>query len=272
MTRVVDQLGDDVRPVTDPTRWLVRPPCRVGARPAAAVTGLEDALEPVTVRIGFLEAPTDDVAAALRAWRAQIHGAADVEHLSGGLRENVGRLEPLTGRVRPRELVVGTAGGRWAALFDCGVAGGDPVASVGHLSRSMGVQGVVVVRVAEGAVGAPAARQLQLFGPLPTDFLNYVRTVSVVQDGSRWRFDAGGVVQAFEEVEAYAARRVEDRLTAAMLRRYCRALGLEPFDPDFYAGPSSLVANSSVPGPGAPVMSREQARRRWWGTVERRSG
>lgn len=121
------------------------------------------------------------------------------------------------------------------------------MASVGHLSRSMGVQGVVVVCVAEGAVRGQAARQLQLFGPLPTDFLNYVRTISVVQDGSRWRFDAHGVVQDFEEVEAYAARRVEDRLTPEMLQRYCRALGLEPFAPDFYAGPSRLVTNPSAP-------------------------
>lgn len=211
------------------------------------MTGLEDRRDPVTAAIGFLEAPPDDVAAALRAWRAQIHGAADVEHLPGGLVQNVGRLEPLTGRVRPRELVVGTAGGRWTALFDCGVRGGDPVASVGHLSRSMGVQGVVVVCVAEGAVRGQAARQLQLFGPLPTDFLNYVRTISVVQDGSRWRFDAHGVVQDFEEVEAYVARRVEDRLTPEMLQRYCRALGLEPFAPDFYAGPSRLVTNPSAP-------------------------
>lgn len=103
------------------------------------------------------------------------------------------------------------------------------------------------------------AVQFELFGPLDTEFLNYVRTVSVVFDGSRWQFAATGTEQAFEEVEAYRARRVRDRFTSAMLERYCRALGLEVFDPGFY-GLEAVFVESAVPmAPDGLVLTLQQA-------------
>ncbi|WP_205649263.1 hypothetical protein, partial [Schaalia canis] len=39
----------------------------------------------------------------------------------------------------------------------------------------------------------------------------------------------------FEDRGAYESRRVVDRFTPAMLVEYCAALGLRPFDEDFYA-------------------------------------
>lgn len=219
-----------------------------------------DAYAPVTWRMGFLRAPLEVVAEGLVAWRRQIHGSARGERLDGGLFANVSALEPLTGRVRPRELVVATQNREWVGLFDNGVRGGDPVSTVGYLARRLGVEGVVVVSipdVPEGA-GRPArsgARQLQMFAPTATDFLNYVRTISVIRDGSRWRFDANGAVQDFEDVEAYRRRRVADRFTPTMLADYAAALGLKPFDPDFFTGPCVLVRNPATPSEGALVLS-----------------
>lgn len=75
---------------------------------------------------------------------------------------------------------------------------------------------------------------------------NYVRAISLTQDGARWSFYADDKpVLDFEEVEAYSSRKVRDRFTLDMLKRYCAALGLHPFDREFYPGPSILVTNAS---------------------------
>jgi hypothetical protein len=222
---------------------------------------------PVSWAVGFLRAPLDLAAHGLLAWRREIYGSAESISLSGGLEDNVFSLEPLTGGVRPRELVVSTANPEWTALFDCGVQGGDPTTTIGYLARTLKVQGVVVVAIRDvpATAGHPqqfGARQLEMFAPIATEFLNYVRIISVVQDGGRWRFDADGTVQDFEDVEAYGRRRIAERFTDTMLADYAAALGLRPFDNEFFPGPSVLVRNPAVPPPGAHVLTLRDAQRR----------
>lgn len=233
----------------------------------AEATLLGDAYAPVTSSIGFLEAPLSQVAEALRNWRASIHGSARVIALDGGLVDNVHALEPLTGGVRPRELLIATRGGQWTAVFDCGVQGGDQVTTVGFLARTIMCRGVVVVSVPDqrASQGLPerfGARQLQLFGPISTGFLNYVRTISLTRDGSRWRFDANGTVQDFEDVSAYSRKKVVEKFTAEMLVDYCAALGLAPFEEEFYSGPSALVTNPATPPPDAWVCTIVEVQKR----------
>lgn len=227
---------------------------------------LDDAYAPITSRIGFLRAPLDEAAEGLRAWRAEIHGSARAEPVSGGLVAALARLEPLTGGVRPRELLVATADPGWTAVFDNGVPGGDQTTTVGFLARRLRVQGVVVLSILDrpASAGVPdrfGGRQLELFAPVATEFLNYLRTISVVRDRNRWRFDANGTVQDFEDEAAYARRTIADRFTPEMLVAYAAALGLRPFDADFYAGPAVLVTNPAVPPPGAAVVTLAEARR-----------
>lgn len=93
--------------------------------------------------------------------------------------------------------------------------------------------------------GRYGAVQFQLFGPVQTDWLNYIRTISVANDGTRWGFEAGGTPQDFEDPHAYRARRVRDRFTSEMLERYCKALGIELFDVRSY-GPNSVFVESEV--------------------------
>lgn len=235
------------------------------------VTLLGDLFAPVTSAMGFLRAPLGEVADGLTSWRRDIHGSAESVRLDGGLRGNVSALEPLTGGVRPRELVVATGNPEWTAIFDCGVQGGDPSTTVGFLARTLRAQGVTVVSIPDvpADVGQPeryGARQFEMFGPVATDFLNYVRTVSLVRDGSRWRFDANGTVQDFEHIEAYRRRKVAERFTPSMLVEYAAALGLDPFNEAFFPGPCVLVSNPAVPPPGAVVLSIHDAQR-WAGIV-----
>lgn len=231
------------------------------------MTLCDDAFAPITSVIGFLRAPFQNAVDALEAWRAGIHGSATARSLDGGLVRNIGTLEPLTVGVRPRELLVATRNPAWTAVFDCGHAGGDPVTTVGHLAQEMLVHGVVIcsippARGADKSTGRYGAIQLELFGPLKTDFMNYVRTISLTQDGSSWRFDANGTVQPFENTEAYGRRKMTDKFTLEMLDHYAGELGLDPFNPDFYPGPSALVAHPAGLLSAHKSMSLTEAQQR----------
>ncbi len=226
-----------------------------------------DRWAPVTSRIGFLRSPLEDVATALLAWRRSIHGTADREDLSGGLSANVHRLEPLTAGVRPRELLVATRARDWTAVFDCGVQGGDQVTTVGYLARTIPTNGVCVTSIPDrrGTAERPdryGARQLEIFSPLATDFINYTRTISLVRNGTRWRFDANGTVQDFEDTSAYQARKIADRFNPQMLHDYTAALDLHPWDLDFYPGPSVLITNPATPPLPDWVLSIGETQRR----------
>lgn len=226
-----------------------------------------DRWAPVTSRIGFLAAPIEDVVDHLQRWRTDIHGTANALPLTGDLADNLHRLEPLTGGVRPRELVIATRSPTWTAVFDCGVQGGDQVTTVGYLARTMLAQGVVVLSIPDRPATPTmpdryGGRQFELFSPIPTDFLNYTRTISLIRNGARWRFDATGTVQTFEEVDAYRRRIIAQRFTPDMLQRYAEALDLQPWDPDFYAGPATLITNAATPPPDAWELTIADTQRR----------
>jgi hypothetical protein len=225
---------------------------------------LDDRFAPITSVIGFLEAELGDVTEALRRWRAELHGSATATELPGGLEATVHRLEPLTAGVRPRELLVTTRAPGWTAVFDCGHRGGTQTATLGYLCDVMLCRGLVVnlVPPAAGPASRYGAVQFALFGPVRTEFINYVRTVSLIQDGSRWEFSAHGTAQDYEQVAAYSARRVRDRFTPKMLTEYCAALGLEPFDAGFYPGPSVLVESPQAILPGLAALSLADVQKR----------
>jgi hypothetical protein len=228
------------------------------------MTLLDDKYAPVTAQIGFLRVPLAQASKAFTVWRAEIHGTARVTPLPGGLVENVLHLEPLTAAVRPRELLIATGNPEWTAVLDCGIRGHDQIPPVGYLSRALKCQGLAVYSV---PFTGPDSRspcggiQFSMFGPLRTHFLNYVRTISLVQDRSLLRLDATGTGQFVEETAASSAAssppRVTDRFTLQMFARYCAVLGLRPFEEDFYPGPSVLIA-SPQPVPAARALPLAQ--------------
>ncbi len=223
-------------------------------------TLLDDQYAPITSAIGFLELPLEDAADAFVSWREALCPLVGVDRPEGGLSCVLNTLEPLTGGSRPRELLV-AAGSRWTAYFDCGLTGTDAISPTGHLSRTVKCQGVAIrtdphtydrTRRPSGRRGSV---QFQMFGPLSTHFLNYVRGVSVTFTGSRWEFHANGTEQVFEEPEVYETRRVRDRFTTDMLERYCQALGIDVFNPGAY-GPGAVLLTSQVrTAPGGYEMT-----------------
>ena len=85
--------------------------------------------------------------------------------------------------------------------------------------------------------------------------MNHVRTVSLVNDDG-WSFDQSGEPFAFEETGRYAARKVRERFTFAMLKQYLAHLGLNPFQENFYLPPGATAVLMQLHGP-LPAGVRE---------------
>jgi hypothetical protein len=234
-------------------------------------TLLSEHYAPITSSIGFLRISLEEAVDALTAWRNSHAANVATEELQAAFPQCLHALEPLTGGAKPRELLVETSGG-WIAYFDCSLQGTDATTTIGYLSRSAGCQGLAIdvvphtVGRSGNKPGRYGAVQFEMFGPLPTEFLNYVRTVSVAHDGGRWVFTATGTVQWFEEVDAYKVRRARDRFNSDMLSRYCQALDLDVFNPASY-GPRAVLVRSEVKiPPEGKIMSIPEVQE-WLGIV-----
>jgi len=233
-------------------------------------TLLDDRFAPITSSIGYARLGLDDAVGALASWRRSIgQRSVSVEEIADRFPECLHRLEPLTGGVRPRELLVDASNG-WTAYFDCSLRGTDAVSTIGYLTQAAGCIGLAVRTVPHTAGeaglrhGRLGAVQFEMFGPFKTDFLNYIRTVHVSFDGSRWVFDAVGTPQDFEEIDSYQAPRVRDRFTSEMLERYCKALGLDVFNSDAY-GPRAVLVRSQADVPRTGKVMTLHEVQRWLG-------
>lgn len=235
------------------------------------ITLLSDTFAPTTSTIGFLGVPLEVAADGLVDWRRRLHQQVDSRAVRGPLTVLIQELEPLTGGVRPRELLVATNSPEWTAYLDCGIGGTDADPTIGYLAEKLLCNGVVASSIPHTygtsleEPGRYGGVQLSIYGPVKTDdFLNRVRVISAIHDGQRWQFDAEGVVQEFEQVEAYRSRKVRDRFTSHMLAEYCAALGLQPFDSDFYKDRGILVENNvEVPQAGKILSIAET--QKWLG-------
>lgn len=225
----------------------------------------QDRFAPITSSVGFLQARLPEVQEHLLKWRRSLYSQVTVSGMNVPFPDSLMALEPLVGGARPRELLVELHGGEWTAYFDSSLRGTDATSAIGVLAEDLGCQGLAVTTIAH-TTGLPTVKsgrsgavQFTLFGPLRTDFLNYVRSVSVTYTGSKWEFHASGLEQIFEETATYLTRRVRDRFTTAMLERYCQALGVGVFDESAYTSRSVLI-ESDVPLPAnARIMSLQDA-------------
>jgi len=222
------------------------------------MTLLCDELAPVTFKIGFLQAPFETVCRAFLEWKGRHLGRIESKRVSQPFREVLAELEPLT--TVPRRWLLLPTSGDWTAYFDNSATGPDPTASVGYLSSELKCRGVVAVCIPHTLdeecgrkLGVYGAVQFELFSPDKTEFLNYDRTVSVAYDSGKWRFDANGKIQSFEENARYQSRRIRDRFTRGMLIRYCKSLGIVVDSPEFYRSPSLLISS------GDPIQNRHAA-------------
>jgi hypothetical protein len=228
------------------------------------LTLIEDKLAPVTFSAGFLNRPLSDVRDFFLTWKKQLYTSFAFSEIALPLQGALNELQPLT--PIPRRWLLLPTTGDWVAYFDNCVRGPDPAPPVCYLSQKLACRGVVVRAVPHTLSDETGTKpglygivQIEMFAPYQTKFLNYERSISVAYEGGKWSFEAVGTVQNFEEAENYQSRRIIDRFTPEMLKRYCYALGIRIDSPEFYQTPGVLCwTNDPLPA-GHSALSLAQA-------------
>lgn len=226
------------------------------AKPSASVSGepvmTSGQFAPVTWRVGFLKVPFEDLLSGLHAWYEDLGPRGDTETRSvkGTLAQRLHLLEPLQIGSR-RDLIVDTGSG-WCAWFSGNLLGGLDRAPHRYMATRLKCEALMVnCHPAHLTPIDPDSRfvglQFDLLdGRLTGEFQETVRSISFTRDGKSQRFEAFGEVQPFEDVAAYALRAKSQRFTLAMFDRYCRALGIDFFNDDFYSGKSAFITAPTV--------------------------
>jgi hypothetical protein len=229
-------------------------------------TLLNNSLAPLTLQIGFWEAPLMKVSEEYLRWVRPHYRAVDTENLEADLRSALLHLPPLS--TPGRRFLLLSTDSQWTAYFDNGRNGPDARSPIAYLTEKLGCRGVIATCIPHTLAtesgtgkGTYGAVIFELFGPTQTEFLNYERSISVAYDGGKWRFDVQGKVQPFEEIGRYSARKIAERFTPEMLQRYCNALGIRVFDQDFYGGRGLLVVVRDPLPSGSKEVSLDEARK-----------
>jgi len=229
---------------------------------------LGNRLAPITFTCAFLENALDDTVKAYAGWHKKLGNRVRKSNVAGDLGDMLLRLAPLA-NPQDKYLFVETVSG-WTALFVNGAGGADVSSPGGYLCELCNCRGIAVQCIPDRSLpGHPAGLQIygavifRCFGPEPTGVSivrNVERVVSAMNDGGTWRFVTEGPVQPYEELEAYARRRVVDRFTPDMLERYCQARGIDFFNPAFYGTRGTVFHHrySRVPH----LMTLEEAQSR----------
>ncbi len=234
----------------------------------------DDRYAPITSEIEFLECDAKVAVDAFQEWQFPIQSRRGVRldrrEVSGDFTTKIECLLPLTSVERRRFLFLPTASS-WAAYLDSGWQGTD-VSTVSFLSRKLGCRAIRAVSIPDtirktpsGEVGRYGATILEIYAAdsRGCSFLNVRRSISAVNDGGRWRFDASGEPPLdFEQLDRYKARQVRDRFTPEMLDDYLRNFGIGFFAPDFYniAKPAILIAKEGPCAAGLKEYSLNEAR------------
>ena len=233
---------------------------------------------PVTKTLTFIEGAVDEL---VDIWLAT-RGAWVLDHtgyplharpVQGDLEGLLHQLEPLITVTDRKHLFIPTAdptapGGPWTCILGNkwnGTEGG-----LGGDYASRGFRAVVVdsspsnldIATNKGAYGV---HRLGVYWPDPTERHGVGgRTIGIAQFESlrRWDFVNEGDPLPFEDTTTYTAHRVPDRFTQPMLIDYAAALGLRPFDDDFYAPDHTavMVEDTNPPAPDELGLTLAAAR------------
>lgn len=228
----------------------------------------EDELAPITSEIAFVEAKLEAAVDGFCDWQKRLAEPLGLrptkKATSGSLREVVLALLPLTAP-RPLKWLFIPTESQWVAVLENSPGGTDAgtlasVLSQQLKSRALRVAAVPDTKTGKRNQGRYGLCVLEVFGPGGQP-RGHLRSIAVVNDGGRWSFSAFGAPLPFEDLEKYESRRIVDRFTFDDLRSYTAALGLRPFDQDFYE-PGEAVLIDLVGGrlKGVKEYSLEDAR------------
>jgi hypothetical protein len=204
----------------------------------------DDRWAPITSQIGFLETDCTRTVQTFYEWQTELQKERGVtlvmQPVSGPLENALKALLPLTSVERRRALFVPTASS-WTAYFDNGHQGTDAFPPMSYLAQRLGCRGLKVMAVPDSKEGTTkpgrgryGAITMELYGPQKTDWLNFIRAISLTNQGSKWEFVSTGTPFPFEDTARYQTRNVKQRFSFELLAEYLRALGVMAFEENFY--------------------------------------
>jgi hypothetical protein len=229
---------------------------------------IKNEFAPVTFRFGFVEASFPSLRDAFEQWRWDIDAGFAVKtefrNIVAPLETALLSLQPLTTPL-DRYLLVETKS-NWTAIFANGLRVNDVFSPVSYLPLLLNCRGLEVGYAPDRSksdrkdlIRMWGHALFALYGPSNTDWLNRIRYLSVSNDVGGWSFSESGDVQRYEELDAYKKRRIQERLTFEMLERYCRALGVEVNQVEFYGPRNCAVRTTDQKYRGDLCMSISEA-------------
>lgn len=204
-----------------------------------------DRLAPITTSMGLIEEECSSVVKKFVEWREE---SKKFDHYTkrirshtviGNLEETLLHLLPLKLVQSNRYLLIPTIAG-WTAYLDNNYRGTDP-AAISYLPELLNSRSVWVVARPHslrytGSTwrGREGALVMEVYGHEEREWLNLIRKIRLENDAGKWQFEQSGEPFSFEEKERYQAEQVRDRFDFDLLKRYLKALGLSPFEEEFY--------------------------------------
>lgn len=230
-------------------------------------TLLNEEFYPLTAQYGFVKSPMASVVEACqqdlirrKAWRKpQLQ--CEVRDVSGDLRSMVTEFDTSEKVLGKTNSVLLISCGEWVAWFENGLDSHRTWTR--HGPRDLSVD---TVTVGSCLAKSPQDEELEEWEKPETGREGFVlfrhdevtdqgnggssRLVSAAYDLTEWTWDQSGPVRDYEEPERYLKSPLRDRLTSTLVDRYCRALGIRPFDEEFFERTGFIVR--------APVVSEHE--------------
>lgn len=180
-------------------------------------------LEPLGTTLAFIKAPLERVADVLLSeWGTALDAYRKVRTITGELDTLLRELDPMK-FPWDRVLVIRTAT-PWLVVLDNQIGYCDISSYPPFVAERLRADLVIAIaspwdgcRFSYSAVDGTGVWREDL------------RSVYALKEGG-WEFNQQGTPLEFEEVSQYSARRVRDRLTTEMVRRYLKAMGLPQLD------------------------------------------
>ena len=183
---------------------------------------------PIGRVVNFIEAPLDEVVAALTAFRSSTgSGGLRVDDASS-LDDSLDALDPMEAPWTVEMLIECPC---WTAYLKNGLGGGDPTASADEIARQLDTRCVMAMHAPRYGPGH-AATQLWICGPDGEPPLMYVRTVAVQATDGRWTFTESGTPQPWED--RYRSRLKRDRFDRALLVGYLEEMDIHVDAEEFF--------------------------------------
>jgi hypothetical protein len=204
---------------------------------------------PLGLSVQFVDAPETQVTAALHDLFSPVVSTPTGRRFPEALEAMLPFQAPWTRTLTSRV-------GRWTALTNNSVTGGDSTAPGPAIADRLGARCVVATHAPPFGPGH-AQTQLEVVGPEGEPPLMTIRSISATATDGRWEWFESGEPFAFEETERYTGRHQRDRFDRPTLLRYLAELGI-PVAGDAY-GPATLH-QQQVTWPSREVTLDEERR------------